>query len=88
MAVRTLKARKAAEEAEAPPAAARVTVNFPSPVWKDLTKSAQRHGITRTEALRRAVWVYLYFIRRIRDEGCEVILERPDGERERLLFPY
>ncbi len=90
MAIRTRAARAskagAAVEQELPPA--RVTANLPAPVWRDFTKWAQRQGITRTEALRRAVWVYVYFMRRIREDGCEIVLEKPDGERERLLFPY
>ena len=66
---------------------ARVTVNLPTKVWDELTNSARTDGISRTEALRRAVWVYLFFIGRIR-AGHEVILEGPDGRTERVIFPY
>ncbi len=66
---------------------ARITVNLPTRVWDSLTGSARTDGISRTEALRRAVCVYLFFVERIRT-GSEVILERPDGETERVVFPY
>ena len=66
---------------------ARVTVNLPAKVWDELTKSAKVDGISRTESLRRAVWVYLFFRGRIR-AGHEVILEDPDGRTERVIFPY
>ena len=66
---------------------ARVTVNLPTKVWDELGSSARADGISRTEALRRAVWVYVFFIGRIRS-GSEVLLERPDGKTERVVFPY
>lgn len=66
---------------------ARITVNLPAKVWEALEESAKKEGISKTEALRRAVWVYLFFIDRIRS-GSEIVIERPDGTTERVIFPY
>jgi metal-responsive CopG/Arc/MetJ family transcriptional regulator len=68
-------------------AAARVTVSLPSKVWDALEQSAKTDCISKTEALRRAVWIYLYLMDRVRSR-CEIIIERPDGNSERVVFPY
>jgi metal-responsive CopG/Arc/MetJ family transcriptional regulator len=66
---------------------ARITVNLPARLWTELEETANTDQISKTEALRRAVWVYLLLRKRL-DEGAEVLLTRPDGVQERLLLPY
>jgi hypothetical protein len=65
----------------------RMSISLPSTVWTALEESAKKEGITKSEALRRATWVYLFLIDRLR-AGCEVVIERPDGTSERVIFPY
>ena len=66
---------------------ARMTVSLPGRVWNALEQSAKRDCISKAEALRRAVWIYLHFMDRVRS-GCEIVVERPDGNSERVIFPY
>ena len=69
------------------PTFARVTVNLPNKVWGALEEAARADGITRTEALRRAISVDLYFREQIRN-GAEILVARSDGSTERVVFPY
>lgn len=66
---------------------ARVTVNLPTKVWDALEAAAHEDGITRTEALRRAISVDLYFRGQIAKGGM-IVVEHPDGTSERVVFPY
>jgi hypothetical protein len=66
---------------------ARVTVNLPVKVWDALEAAAKADGITRTEALRRAISVDLYFRQQV-ENGSVIVVERPDGSSERVVFPY
>ena len=66
---------------------ARVTVNLPLKVWEAVEEVARKDGITRTEALRRAISVDLYLREQV-DQGSYIIVEKPDGTRERIVFPY
>lgn len=65
---------------------ARVTVNLPEKVWEALSRVAEESGMTRTEALRRAISVDLY-LREQRKKGKQVLLECDDGTIERIVFP-
>ncbi len=66
------------------PTVSRVTVNLPTRVWEALEKAAKSDGITRTEALRRAIAIDLYLREQVRNGGS-VMVETPDGH-ERLVF--
>ena len=62
----------------------RVTVNLPTRVWHALEEAAKSDGITRTEALRRAIAIDLYLREQVRN-GASVVVETPEGP-ERLVF--
>lgn len=66
---------------------ARITVNLPIKVWEALEAGARTDGVSRTEALRRAISVDLYFREQVRS-GAEIVVERPSGASERVVFPY
>ncbi len=66
------------------PTVSRVTVNLPTRVWEALEEAAKSDGITRTEALRRAIAIDLYLREQVRNGGS-VMVETPDGH-ERLVF--
>jgi hypothetical protein len=68
------------------PTVARVNVNLPLKAWEALEVAAEEDGITRTEALRRAISVDLFFRARWR-EGTQVVLDRRDGSSERVVSP-
>jgi hypothetical protein len=73
--------------ASSTPPVARVTVNLPARVWKDLADLAERKQISKTDALRQAIATAVC-IEEAREQGASVIIERPDGVRERILFAY
>lgn len=66
------------------PEVSRVTVNLPTRVWQALEEAARSDGITRTEALRRAIAIDLYLRQQVR-KGASVVVETPEGS-ERLVF--
>jgi hypothetical protein len=65
---------------------ARITVNLPDETWRALQRRAKLDGRTKTEALRHAVWLYMYFIE-LAHAGNGIVVIGPDGTRERLIFP-
>jgi hypothetical protein len=71
----------------AAPPVARVTVNLPARVWNELATLADRKQISKTEALRQAISTHA-IIDRAREEGARVVIERPDGSREVMVFAY
>ena len=73
--------------ASSTPPVARVTVNLPARVWKDLADLADRKQISKTDALRQAIATAVC-IEQAREDGASVIIERADGTRERMLFAY
>jgi hypothetical protein len=80
-------ADKQRDTASSTPPVARVTVNLPARVWNDLARLADRKQISKTDALRQAIATSVC-IEEAREEGAHVIIERPDGTRERMLFAY
>lgn len=64
----------------------RVTVNLPVRVWEALEELAAIDGLSRTEALRRAISTEVFLRAAIRD-GAEVLLRRPGSPAALLLFP-
>lgn len=89
--------RQAAEVAEAaaadmttassPTTVAKVTVNLPMKVWAELSRVAEECQTTKTEALRQAIATHL-LLRKVRQEGAEILIRRGDGTVERVLFAY
>lgn len=71
----------------AKPAIAKVTVNLPWKVWEALVALADEDQVSRTEALRRAISTEV-FRHAIQREGSRLVVEKEDGTRERIHFPY
>jgi len=71
----------------AKPAIAKVTVNLPWKVWEALVALAEEDQVSKTEALRRAISTEV-FRHDIQREGSRLMVERADGTRERIHFPY
>lgn len=66
---------------------ARVTVDFPIRIWREVERMAEAQGISKTEALRRCISTEV-FRRQMEAEGAHLIVRRPDGTEERIHFPY
>ena len=66
-------------------AKAKLNISLPTKVWEALVATAETEEITRTEALRRAIWTYAFLLGRVHS-GCHVVIERPDGNSERVVF--
>jgi hypothetical protein len=69
------------------PAVAKITVNLPWKVWEALIALAEENHVSKTEALRRAISTEV-FRHTIQREGSRLVVEKPDGTRERVHFPY
>lgn len=69
------------------PGIAKVTVNLPWKVWEALVALAEEDQVSKTEALRRAISTEV-FRHAIEREGSRLIVEKADGTRERIHFPY
>jgi hypothetical protein len=64
------------------------TIQLPLGLWSKLEQRARRWGVTKAEALRRAVWLFTY-VADCMDDGATIMVERPDGQHERLVIsPY
>jgi hypothetical protein len=69
------------------PSVAKLTINLPWKVWEALSTMAEEDGISKTEALRRCISTEA-FRRSVEKEGGRLVVEGPDGSRERVNFPY
>lgn len=65
----------------------KVTVNLPEKVWGAVERRAGEEGVTRTEILKRAISLE-NFVHETRQAGGSLVIERPDGTIERMVFPY
>jgi hypothetical protein len=64
------------------------TIQLPLRLWTALDRRARLWGVSKSEAIRRAVWVLVYLGDRM-DEGSEIVVHRSDGKEERLVIaPY
>jgi Ribbon-helix-helix protein, copG family len=72
---------------EATAAPVKLTVNLPPRVWEVLKRLAEEQGITKTEALRRAISTEA-FRHEVQKSGGRIMVERKDGSVERVVFPY
>lgn len=61
----------------------RVTVYLPTKVWQRVGTYAKEHGVTKTDALRRAISL-LWFVHN--RPGGRLLYEGPDGVVEQLVF--
>ena len=59
-------------------------MNLPTSVWEKLEEAARSDGITRTEALRRAITIDLWLREQVRN-GASVVVETPEGEMKKEL---
>jgi hypothetical protein len=64
------------------------TIQLPLRLWTALDRRARIWGVSKSEAIRRAVWLLVYIGDRM-DEGGEIVVHRADGKEERLVIaPY
>jgi hypothetical protein len=86
--VRSTRNRSQADEAMADLTLMRTTVNLPEDLWAEFAERAKRRGISKTEAMRRALWLYNLLDSRLAAR-CDFVVVWPDGEEETIkLSPY
>jgi len=66
-------------------AISRVSINLPARVWEALEQLAQEDGISKTEALRRAITTEVLLRRQLWD-GARVFLQQADGQVGEVFF--
>lgn len=59
----------------------KVTVHLPEKLWTSFQQRAQAKGVTVTELLRRAIWVYGTLDDK-QAEGFTLVIEDPLGEKK------
>lgn len=69
------------------PRAYRVTMNFPPKVWKALERMATMRELNRTEAVRRSISTEV-FRTEMEEAGAVFLIQWPNGDMERVRFPY
>jgi hypothetical protein len=85
---RMLKRERVAEADDEAPELVKHTLQLPVKLWTEFGIRARRLAITKSEALRRAVWLFI-FVSDCIEEGAEIRVHRPDGREERLVIsPY
>jgi hypothetical protein len=86
--VRRSGSRSQADKVKADISLTRTTVNLPVDLWDEFGDRARRRGISKSEALRRALWLYNLVDSRLASE-CDFIVVWPDGDEETIkLSPY
>lgn len=76
------------QDDEEAPEQVKHTIQLPVRLWTEFAARARRIGVTKSEALRRAVWLFIY-VSDCREEGAEITVHRADGTNERLVIsPY
>jgi hypothetical protein len=76
------------QEDDEAPEQVKHTIQLPVKLWTDFSARARRLGVTKSEALRRAVWIFIYVADSL-EEGAEIKVERANGTTERLVIsPY
>ncbi|MFP4253458.1 MAG: ribbon-helix-helix protein, CopG family [Halothece sp.] len=63
----------------------KVTVNLPTETIERIREIADKHGLTMTEAIRRAIITESYLEKQIA-EGNKILLEKPDQTYTELVF--
>lgn len=64
----------------------KVTVNLPDELLNALADSAEKRGITKTEALRQAL-ANDKFLRDTIESESQVLIKEKDGTLQRLIIP-
>jgi hypothetical protein len=67
-------------------AVTRLSVNLSPEVADALRSIAAEHGITITEAVRRAISIQNY-VETALQQGAKILVAEPDGHMRELLFP-
>ena len=65
----------------------RLNIALPRKVDEKLEAMARSQGVSKTEVLRRAISTEWFLRRRIAD-GDKVLMERPDGTQQQIIFSY
>jgi hypothetical protein len=77
------------EQDDEAPEQVKHTLQLPVRLWSQFGARARRIGVTKSEALRRALWIYVYIADVLDEEGAEIRVHRGDGTTERLVIsPY
>ena len=63
----------------------RVSVSLPLDTIEKLDKIASRHGITMTDAIRRAIATEAYIDREIQ-ENSKILIQKPDNSLIEVVF--
>lgn len=63
----------------------KVTVNLPTETIERIREIADKHGLTMTEAIRRAIITESYLEKQMA-EGNKILLEKPDNTYTELVF--
>lgn len=63
----------------------KVTVNLPTETIERIREIADKHGLTMTEAIRRAIITESYLEKQMA-EGNKILLEKPDKTYSELVF--
>ena len=63
----------------------KVTVNLIPEAWDAANATSKRRGITRTDAINRALQAYAFLEAEI-DAGSEILIRRKDGEAQTVKF--
>ena len=67
------------------PSTRKVTVNLPDETIQRIRAIADKHGLTMTEAIRRAIITESYLEDQI-EKGNKILLEKPDQTYSELIF--
>lgn len=67
------------------PATRKVTVNLPEETISRIQAIANRHGLSMTEAIRRAIITESYIDEQI-EEGSKVLIQKPDNTYREVVF--
>ena len=65
----------------------KVSMNLPSDDIRTIDEIARRKHITKTDVVRRGISAER-FIEQLRDENARLVVHRPDGSIERVVFPW
>ena len=85
---RTVRRHRLADEAKAEAGITRTTINIPEDLWAEFAKRARSRGLSKSEATRRALWLYNLVDSRLAAR-CEFLVVWPDETEETIkLSPY
>jgi hypothetical protein len=65
----------------------KVSMNLPPEDIKTIDELARKDHVTKTDVVRRGISAER-FIQELRDAKAKLLVERPDGTVERIIFPW